>query len=349
MKIGVNARVLQNVKTGIPYFIHHLKKNLPKIDKKNKYFFLRPKINSFIKAFLYDNFLVNREIEKSKLDIFYAPAQILPFFRKVGVKYIVTVHDLSYLIFPSNASRIFYIYYKYFLARSLKNADIIVADSNNTKKDVIKYYHVPENKIKVIYLGVSEIFFKSEKKKRLIKDKYFLTLTTHPQRKNTLSILETIKKNKKLLEYKIVIAGLIEKKQIDILKEKIHNLELKNNVILWGYAAEEDLVSLYQHAEFFIYPSFYEGFGLPVLEAMASRSPVISSNTSSLVEILPNQDFSFDPRNPKDMLSKMIKMTGLNQTEKKKLTTTNYNFAKNFTWLKTAKKMITLFKNIKDS
>src|SRR3989338_1818329 len=340
MKIGVNVRVLQNIKTGIPYFVKHLYSKLVKIDKENQYIFFQPKKNSLIKSFLFDNLYVGKEIENSKVDIFHAPAHILPFFKRPGTKFVVTVHDLSFLVYPHHHSRIFNLYYKYFVGRSLINADIIVADSYNTKKDIVRYYRVPQNKIKVIYLGVSDFFFSNIKRKRLIKDKYFLTLTTHPQRKNTLSILDAIKNNKKLLEYKLVIAGLIEEEQMAILKDRLHNFKLTNNIILWGYATEKELVSLYQHAEFFIYPSFYEGFGLPVLETMACKCPVITSNNSSLVEITPDKTWLVDPRKPADLVNKMVNLLNLSKIKRLELINKNYIFSRKFTWHVTAKQYL---------
>ncbi|OGK20798.1 hypothetical protein A3C98_02660 [Candidatus Roizmanbacteria bacterium RIFCSPHIGHO2_02_FULL_37_15] len=343
MKIGVNARVLQNVKTGIPYFVKQLYSELVKIDKENQYIFFQPKKNSLLHSFLFDNFSINWKIEKSRVDIFHGPANLLPIFKRSGIKYIVTVHDLSFLIYPSYQSAIFNLYYKYFVGRSLKNADIVVADSNNTKKDIINYYHIPADKIKVIYLGVSGIFFKTEIKNRLIKDKYFLTLTTHPQRKNTLAILEAVKINNKLLNYKLVIAGLIEEGKKDLLKERIHNLKLTNNIILWGYAKQKDLINLYQHAEFFIYPSFYEGFGLPVLEAMASKCPVITSDNSSLVEITRDKTWLVNPRSPTEISVKMLNLLNLSASKRIELINKNYIFSKKFTWRNTARQYLKNF------
>src|SRR3989338_1781343 len=255
MKIGVNARVLQNVKTGIPYFVKQLYSELVKIDKENKYIFFQPKKNSLLHSFLFDNFSINWKIEKSRVDIFHGPANLLPIFKRSGIKYIVTVYDLSFLIYPSYQSAIFNLYYKYFVGRSLKNADIVVADSNNTKKDIINYYHIPADKIKVIYLGVSGIFFKTEIKNRLIKDKYFLTLTTHPQRKNTLAILE----------------------------------------------------------------------------AMACKCPVITSNNSSLVEITPDKTWLIDPYKLADISEKMLDLLNLSRIERLKLINKNYKFSQKFT------------------
>src|SRR3989344_5348791 len=263
MKIGINSRIYQNKNTGIPYYIEGLYKNLLEIDKRNKYVFFqtlqnktigRTKIINLLNnspgAFLFDNFLINRLISKEKINIFHGPAHILPFFKKKNVKYILTIHDLSFLLFKKNESTLFNIYYKYALLKSLNNADVIIADSKNTKKDIKRYYHIADNKI--------------------------------------------------LSDYKYVIAGLIENKQLLLLKNKIKELKLDNRVILFGYATELQLKNLYENAEFFIYPSYYEGFGLPIFEAMACRCHVITSNNSSLIEITPNKQWLINPYNSQD-------------------------------------------------
>jgi len=355
MKIGVNSRIYQNSKTGIPNFIECLYKKILEVDKKNQYVFfqtddtkkigLTKKVklpNSLFGIFLFDNFLINQLIESEKINVFHGPANILPFFRKKKVKYLLTVHDLSFLLFPQNYSRLFNLYYKYFVERSLDNADVIVTDSKSTKNDIKKFYRIPDNKIKVIYLGVNNAFFKANKKKRLIKDKYFFSVK-YSKRKNTLSILKAMVKNEKLLEYKFVIAGLRTEHQLKKLKEKVKELHLENNVILFGYATERELISLYQNAEFFIYPSFYEGFGFPVLEAMACKCPVITSDNSSLREITPDKEWLVDPYNLNDISNKINKMLSLSKEERSELIQKNYNFAQKFTWERTVREYIKIF------
>ena len=360
MKIGINSRVYQNSKTGIPYYLECLYKKILEIDKKNQYVFFQTNdekkigitktiqtFNNPIGTFLFDNFLVNKLIDQEKIDIFHGPANLLPFFRKKGVKHVVTIHDLAFLIPPQTHtdSKFYNWYYKSVVARSLKNADFIIAVSRSTKTDIKKFYHLSDDKIKVIHQGVNDIYFKKIRGKRLIKDKYFFSLTTHLERKNTMSVLRLMAKNRELLKYEFVIAGLIPDCQLNRLREKIKELKLEKNVILFGYASEEELVSLYQNAEFFIHPSFYEGFGFPVLEAMACKCPVITSNTSSLKEITPDKEWLVDPYNLEDINDKVVRILNLSAKKRESLIQKNYNFAKKFTWEKTAKAMIKIFNN----
>lgn len=356
MKIGINSRIYQNDNTGIPYYIESLYKYCIKNDKKNNYIFfqtqknktigntvIRSLKNTVINAFLFDNFLVNSLIRKNMISVYHGPASILPFFKVKGVRYLVTIHDLSFLYFKNNQSLMFNYYYKFFIRRSIKNADVVIADSENTKKDILKYYKNSQGKIKVIYLGVNEVFLSSKKRKRIINDEYFFTLSTHPKRKNIYRILDILSENKKLQSYKFVIAGLIPDDQMILLKEKISQLDLDKNVIIFGYVSEENLISLYQYAKFFIYPSYYEGFGLPVLEAMVSKCPVIASNTSSIPEITPTTRWLVDPYNSRNIAEIMISMVELSSRERSSVIEKNYQFARQFTWEKCARQMIEIF------
>lgn len=359
MKIGVNSRLIQNRSAGIPNYIMHLYQAILKIDNKNQYIFFQtrdfPKIgetkcfkliNSNLTNLLFDLFLINKLISEER--IFHGPANVLPLFKKKGIKYVLTIHDLSFLRFPKYNSVLFNKYYYHIIKKSLKNADIVVADSINTKKDIIEFYNIEREKIKVVYLGVNNFFFENDEfsSKRIIKDKYIFTLTTHLKRKNIFNLLKAFAKSKKLLNLKLVISGTINKNEYKELKSEIKKLGIKENVIIFGFANLQELKSLYKNAEFFIYPSFYEGFGLPVLEAMATNCPVITSNTSSLVEIVPEDKWLVNPYSISDISEKMEEMLDLSQKYRIKLLKKNYEFAKKFTWDETAKKMIKIFEEV---
>jgi hypothetical protein len=346
--------------TGIPYFIKGLFEKLLIIDKNNAYIFFQTNGNKKIGKtmlinlkdkgiynaifdFFLTDYLISRKID---ISIFHGTSNMLPFFKRKNIKYIVTIHDLAFLKFKDNFRSSVNFYFKYAIGKSLKNADIIIADSKNTAKDIIDLYSIDINKIHVIYLGVNEIFLCANKKERLIKGSYFLSLTTHPKRKNILSVLEALSRDNDFQSLKYVIAGFINETQLLELKAKIQELNLSDKVILFGYATEMELLSLYQNAEFFIYPSFYEGFGLPVIEAMACKCPVIASNNSSLIEIVPNKEWLIDPYNIQEISDKMRKILDLSQRERDDLIESNYNFAKEVTWDKTARDYLHIYKSI---
>lgn len=154
-------------------------------------------------------------------------------------------------------------------------------------------------------------------------------------------------KHNELKKYKYVIAGIIDENQLIELNDIIKKLGLINNVVIWGYASEDQLKNFYQNAEFFIFPSFYEGFGFPVLEAMACKCPVITSNNSSLIEIMPNKNWLVDPYNLEDIFDKMSKIIKLEKEERKELINANWEFSKKFSWRKTGEEYANLFKYLK--
>lgn len=360
MKIGINSRLLQEGKGGIPLYIKNLYTELLRIDKKNNYNFFQTGENTKIGstkilktvrgtvgAFLFDNFLVNKLIEKEKVNIFHGPSCVLPILKAKDVKYIVTVHDLAFLKTPQIYGFLYRTYYKLALKISLKKSDVIIADSKSAKKDIIEFFKTESSKIEVIPLGVDNAFWYADHKERIIKDKYFFSLTTHPKRKNIVSVLEVMFKHEEFKKYKYVIAGLIGDDQLTELQGLIKNLGLIDNVVLWGYVSKEQLINFYQNAEFFIFPSFYEGFGFPVLEAMACKCPVITSNNSSLIEITPDKRWLVDPYNLNDICRKMDKMIKLKKKDRDELIEVNYNYSKQFSWSKTAKEHIKLFKYLK--
>lgn len=358
MKIGVNSRIYQNANTGIPYFIESLYATLQEIDRKDQYVFFQTNkskklgdtktlkiFSGSIGAILFDLLFVGLLTNGEKIDIFHGPSYTLPLFKKKGVRYVVTVHDLSFFIFK-NQFRLLHAYYRFAIGKALDKADAIIADSKSTKRDIEKYFSVKDKKIYVVYLGVSKIFFQANKTKRIVKDKYFFSITTHPKRKNIFRILQVLSTSKGLSSHKYVIAGLIDKKQLEELKTEIMRLNLSDRVIFFGYATVKELVNLYRNADFFIYPSFYEGFGFPVLEAMASRCPVITSNNSSLVELVPDKTWLIDPYDTNDISNRIDKLLKMRNNDRNKLIQKNYEFAKKFTWHRTAKAYLDIFNDL---
>lgn len=363
MKIAVNSRIYQQAGSGIPYYIKNLYSKLQQLDKRNSYIFfqtddskvlgktevVKSKQSGFAGAF-FDLFSVNKLIRKQPVDIFHGSSFMLPFFRRRKVKYIVTIHDLAFLTLrhePNDYSLFYYLFTKYGIKRSLTVANIVVTDSKSTKRDVIKYYHTNPQKIKVVHLGINEDIARAKKlKNRLIKEKYFFSISTNLKRKNTINVLKAMSKSSKLNHLIFVVAGLLTKQQQQELNQVIKNLKLKKRVKVFGYATGSELKNLYQNAEFFIYPSFYEGFGFPVVEAMFCNCPVITSNASSLPELIPDKKWLVDPYDILDIVAKMEQIVSLGAKERSRLITKNNHFCKRFTWDKTAEKMLKIFSQL---
>lgn len=359
MKIVVNSRMYQNTETGIPHYIRSLYSELVK-NPDRKYIFLQsngrktlgetrifttPK--NILGNILFDVYLVHRLISRiPDIDVFHAPANILPWMKMKNVQYVVSIMDLSFITVPKLSGWIFNMYYRILVGRSLKMADAVIAISESTKRDIIKVYKTPPEKIYVTYPGIDEIFFNSKLTKRAISKPYFFSLTTHPKRKNIYAILRAMKQSTELKDHIFVLAGLIEPGPLAELVSYIKSNGLSKRVKLLGFVSTEKLISLYQHAEFFIYPSYYEGFGFPPIEAMACRCPVIVSNTSSLPEVVPDTRWHIDPYDVTSIAQTMDKLVLLSKRERVDLIKNNFEYVKKFRWTKTAQQTLKIFDRI---
>jgi len=358
MKVGVNSRIYSSEFTGIQNYIRGLYNAISKIDSNNKYtFFQMSKEKKLGKTLttslpknklsnvLFDLFLVSKHIRNSGVSVFHGAANVLPFNRMGGVKYVVTIHDLFVMIDPAMALKLHgQFYYRAVLKRTIKNADLIIVYSESTRKDVIKFFNINPNKVKLIYAGVDEYYFSVKSPRRLIKDNYFFTAMTHPTRKNTARVLDAFSKVPDLKKYKLVVAGpdhIIEK-----LTETAINLGLEKNLVLFGVADKKQMASLYSHAQFFVFPSLYEGFGFPVLEAMLCGCPVITSNCSSLVEVTPDSNWLVTPDSIDQIAKKMENLVDLDNNKLKLLIKKNRSFAEKFTWEAAARETVKTFEKL---
>ena len=344
--------------TGVPNYVAHLYRKCLEIDPANQYVFFQPNASrtlgatevasaprGLLGAAWFDSLRVQSLIRRHRPDIFHGPSHILPLQKLPGVKYVVTVHDLTYEVMPEQYGWKHRYYYAWQVPRSIRMADAIVADSHNTKKDIIHYYKAQPERIHVVHLGVADHFYQAAEGpgERLIAGRYFFSVTTHPTRKNILGALEAFARFAAGSDLSYVIAGLMGERHRQELLACAERLGVRQKIMLFGYADDHQLINLYRNAEFLAYPSFYEGFGLPVVEAMACGCPVIVSNASSLPELMPDDEWLVDPRNPADMAGKMQRLLALTTAQRRELMEKNQKHARNFTWDKTAKKMIEIF------
>jgi glycosyltransferase involved in cell wall biosynthesis len=231
---------------------------------------------------------------------------------------------------------------------SIKKADTIICISENTKNDLIAYYPSTDSKkIEVIPLWVSDDFFISSSEERIIPERYFFSLTTHPKRKNILRILDIISDHREDLgKHRYVIAGIFWNDSRAELQMRIETLGITDMVLLYWYATSEEVRNLYRNAEFCIYPSYYEGFWLPILEAMASWCPVISSDNSSLPEVNPNKECQFQATNNQDIYKSMRYILDMDSLKRTDLIRKNTQFARSMTWKNTAQKTVDIFNSL---
>jgi len=219
----------------------------------------------------------------------------------------------------------------------------VIADSRSTKEDVVKFLEIPDEKVRVVYLAASDEFrpaddekVKDVLRKYKIKKPYILSVATQEPRKNIQKLIDSFEKIKEEHpDFSLVLVG----KQG--WGQGFHSTE---GVIWTGYIPKDDLVAVYSGSRVFVYPSLYEGFGLPILEAMACGVPVVTSNNSSMVEIAKDVAILVDPRN-EIQLEKAIKMViSLTLEDYQKMVRASLNCARRFTWVKTAKETLKIYR-----
>lgn len=233
---------------------------------------------------------ITEQIRKDDIRIFHGLSNELPInIKKSKVKSVVTIHDLIFLHFPQYYKPIDRKIYTYKFRKACQNADKIIAISECTKRDIMRFFHIPESKIEIVYQGCDESFHKeaTEEKKKEVKakynlpDQYILNVGSIEDRKNVLLVVNAMKYLPQSTH--LVIVGkrtsYTEKVELAIQREKLQDrVHIHHNIPF------QDLPAIYQQAEIFVYPSRYEGFGIPIIEAMHSGIPAIGATGSCLEE-----------------------------------------------------------------
>ena len=365
MKIAFLADSLDFQYGGIHVYTKELLTALAEIDTKNEYLIIRNKKTGEFQgceeiAVPYPSipgyrawrifFQLPKIIKKNNVDIVVEPAHFGPFNLPSKIKRITVIHDLTMFLFPEYHIFASQFLQQKFLPRILRKADHIITNSANTSKDLHQFFPFTKNKSTSILLGKDQIFqpFKNENllKRYKITVPYFLCTATLEPRKNIELLIEAFNdfKEKTALPYQLVLIGKKGWKAEPIFKA-IENSPFKKDILLPGYVPKEDLPVFYSMAEIFIYPSKYEGFGLPILEAMACGTPIITSNISSLPEVGGTAAEYFSPDSFSGLSQKMI-LLAQNPKKQEEMGQKSLKQAAKFTWKKTAFETIKVFENL---
>ena len=362
MNIGIDARLLCNG-TGIGRYTRSLFFALARRQSQTDTYFLLfdrdyppgqiPALPSNFRALtahcqtrmLWTNWHVPRLLRQHGIEVYHGVCNFELPVRK-ACRYVVTIHDLVPLFFPKLVPKKHRLFFELFMKRAAHTADLIITDSEHSKQDIVRYLNVPAEKIRVIYLGYEPSVPHGDDPPRLaailkrygISQPYLLFVGVIEPKKNLARLLEAFallrQETSVGKELQLVLAGG-KGWFSDHLLPKVQELRLTEQVIFTGFVPEADLPDLYRGAEVFVFPSIYEGFGLPVVEAMAHGVPVVTSNGSSLPEIAGDAGILVDPHDPAAIcagIAEVLRHPG----KKDRMRRAGLQRAQQFTWQQTA-------------
>jgi len=379
MKILIDAFGIVNKTTGVGQYSLQLLNALSEIDTKNEYYIclqkklndnhpifnLRDRKNIFLilddissigpkKQFYYYKLLRKNRF---KFDLFHSLNSELPLF--FNIKSIVTFHDLKYIKYPYFLNKFSIIkskYLKYTMKKGAEKANKIIAVSQSTKRDIIHLLGIDKGKIAVIF-EASNLRMHSKKnddllnsdilEKYSIKKPYFLYVGEKRPHKNLEGLIKAFAIFKEKYESRNISLVLTGKKY-STYHEYITTAEkfgIKDSLVFTGFISDEDLKTIYSEAEALLFVSFYEGFGIPILEAMECGTPVITSNISSMPEVAGDAALLVNPHNIKEIAEKMNNIAN-SEILRKQLIENGFKRVKEFSWERTARETLKVYNEI---
>jgi len=365
MIIGIEAeRANTRQKTGVEHYAKQLILHLAKIDKSNRYvlylrtrpeaWFLELPKNFQVKVMSFPIFWtqirISWEMLLNPVDVLFIPASALPIIHPK--KSIVTIHDIGWQYFPKSFTWFMRIFLEWSTKFAVKRAYKIIAVSESTKRDIIKFYKANPDKIKVAHHGYgeeirnpkSEIRNKFQLPNLQIPKKYILFLSTLQPRKNLEGLIKAfrlLKDENPDLPHILVVVGKSGWKFKKILEEINGNRDV---VTYLNYVSDEDRLGILSGADLLVLPSFYEGFGMQILEAFATGTPVATSKTSSMPEVAGEAAVYFDPRDIQD-IKKAISSILFDRSLLENLRVKGKERIKQFSWNETAKETLKILTN----
>ncbi|HEX6902651.1 MAG TPA: glycosyltransferase family 1 protein [Thermoanaerobaculia bacterium] len=366
--IGIDARKIQDF--GIGTYVRNLIRSLAALDSENRYVLLaKPEDKAGLQD-LPENFQVALEtspvysvrelfalswhLYRRKLDLYHSTHYVLP--ARVGSKVVVTIHDIIHLLYPEFLpSNLAFLYAQRMIRRSLTRGDRIIAVSQNTKNDLMRHFEVDGGKIEVIHNGVDDAFRKRlppEDLQRWLRDlgiaQPYLLFVGNPAKphKNLDTVVQAYARARRMAQFDapLICVGSRQGSEFKI-RSRAEYLGIGDKVRLLGHVAQEALPAIYQGATLFLYPTLYEGFGLPIIEAMASGVAVITSNTSALKEIGEGYALLVDPLDL-DGIAKAIASLMGNPERRAAFAERGMGRAEDFRWDQAGRRTLDIYRSV---
>jgi glycosyltransferase involved in cell wall biosynthesis len=363
--IGIDARKIQDF--GIGTYVRNLIRSLAAIDSENRYVLLAKPGDREGLLDLPENFQVALEsspvysarelvaltwhLYRRKLDLYHSTHYVLPAW--VHSRVVVTIHDIIHLLYPEFLpSNLAFLYAQRMIRRSLTRGDRIIAVSQTTRDDLMQHFDVDGRKIRVVYNGVEDTFRRRlppDELQRWLRDlgiaQPYLLFVGNPAKphKNLDTVVQAYARARRMAQFDapLICVGSRHGSEFKI-RQRAEYLGIGDKVRLVGHVAHEALPAIYQGATLFLYPTLYEGFGLPVIEAMASGVAVITSNTSALKEIAEGYALLVDPLDL-DGIAKAIAHLMGSPERRAAFAERGVRRADDFRWSETARETLNLY------
>jgi glycosyltransferase involved in cell wall biosynthesis len=352
--ICINSRFLTQKITGSQRFAIEISRQLKKLLPEAK--FVSPKniihydiakeleVESFgrLTGYLWEQIELPLYLRKKGSPLLLNLVNTAPIFYE---NKITVIHDISWKHFPDAISKKFYLWYKFLIPKISKTSKFIFTVSNFSKKDISKGLNVDINKFEIVYNAISEKF----KFLNISREKIILSVASLQPYKNLEGLIKAfifLKNKNKFLDYKLVLVGGYNKNVF----AKTNLFELSKNrddIVFTGYLSDEKLVEYYNKASLFVFPSFFEGFGIPPLEAMASGCPCVVSNVASLPEVCGDSAYYVNPYDIED-IARGIETVLSDEKLREDLIKKGFENIKRFSWEESAKKIVQIMREIKN-
>lgn len=372
MRAAIDARGINLYRgTGIGTYTENLLKNMIEIDNESYYHIYwtgdyageydTNNTNTILVSKkhhrFFEQYYFPENLRLENIDTFHIPQNGIGISEFTKCRQIVTIHDLIPYVMPETVGKGYLIKFLKEIPKAVELSDAIITVSEWSKKDILKFFPIDSEKIFVTPLAADAKYhpLDREKCKFELKGKYNITkpfilyIGGFSPRKNVKALIIAFSKvfHKLRQQYQLVIVGS-NKDEASYLNSIACNLEVSSNIIFTGYAPESDLPILYNASDVFVYPSLYEGFGLPPLEAMSCKTPVISSNVSSIPEVVGTSGILIDPFDT-SILMDSIEMVLNDEHLRESIALNGFERSKQFSWRKTAEETIKIYKKVAES
>jgi glycosyltransferase involved in cell wall biosynthesis len=366
MRIAINTLAMKRELHGVGNYVKNLICALSRLDRENEYLLFASSENVCHLGELGNNFHIelapkNRmlrlpweqsvlplRLKKRGVEVYHGPTSIAPFVKTC--QQVVSIHDMTFHLVPRRHSLHKLVYFRTMIPAMIRQSDMLIAISECTKRDLLRFVATDENKIEVVHHGVESRFQPVRDRSRLdrvrekygLKNDFILFVGLIEPRKNLGNLVEAYAASGLCEKLDLVLAGNLGWDYSGLFA-KIGSSGLRDKILLPGYIADSDLPALYSLAQIFVYPSLYEGFGLPVLEAMACGAPVVTSAVSSLPEVVGDAAILVEPRDP-GMLAAALQKISRDDELRASLSERARLRSQFFTWEQTALKTLDVYR-----